>query len=132
MKILPMVVWTDFRMSSMRELTFLSHAPADVFPYLGRRRGRTEVLHALSEVHKKLEVLTFWPITTVVEGNQAALTVVVRIKERTTNRSATFLAAHSCDFVMAASWTIERSSIRWMPSARCCAIVRHIQWRCEK
>jgi ketosteroid isomerase-like protein len=43
-------------------------------------------------------VLTFWPITTVVEGNQAALTVVVRIKERATNRSATFLAAHFLRF----------------------------------
>jgi ketosteroid isomerase-like protein len=79
-------------------IDFLSHAPADVFPYLGRRRGRKEVLQALSEVHKKLEVLTFWPITTVVEGNQAALTIVVRIKERATNRSATFLAAHFLRF----------------------------------
>src|ERR1700761_5523601 len=80
------------------KIDFLSHAPVDVFPYLGRRRGRSEVLEALSDVHKKLEILSFWPITTVVEGNQAALTVVINIKERSTGRRVTFLAAHFLRF----------------------------------
>src|SRR6476469_10636357 len=80
------------------KIDFISHAPADVFPYLGRRRGRAEVLQALSEVHRKLEVLSFLPITTLVDGNQAAVTVVVRVKERTTGKSATFLGAHFLRF----------------------------------
>ena len=80
------------------KIDFLSHAPADVFPYLGRRRGRVEVLHALSQVHKMLEILSFWPITTVVNGDQAALTVVVHVKDRISDKTASFLAAHFLRF----------------------------------
>ena len=81
-----------------KNIDFLSHAPPDVFPYLGRRLGREEVLQAVTEVHKMLEVKTFWPITTVVDGDQAALTVVVEVKDRATERVATFLAAHFLRF----------------------------------
>jgi len=80
------------------KVDFLSHAPSDVFPYLGRRRGRAEVLEALSEVHKKLEVVCFWPLTTVVDNNQAALTVVVKVTDRATKRTANFLGAHFLRF----------------------------------
>ena len=79
------------------KIDFLSHAPIDIFPYLGRRRGRTEVLEALAEVHRHLEVLS-WPITTVVDDDQAALTVVVNIKQRASGKAATFLAAHFLRF----------------------------------
>src|ERR1044072_7632403 len=77
---------------------FLSHAPSDIFPYLGRRRGRADVLQALSEVHKKLEVVCFWPMTTVVDNNHAALTVVVKVTDRVTKRTANFLGAHFLRF----------------------------------
>ena len=80
------------------KVDFLSHAPSDVFPYLGRRSGRAEVLEALSEVHKKLEVVCFWPLTTVVDNNQAALTVVVKVTDRATKRTASFLGAHVLRF----------------------------------
>ena len=80
------------------KVDFLSHAPSDVFPYLGRRRGRAEVLEALSEVHKRLEVVRFWPMTTVVDNEQAALTVVVKVKDRVTGRTANFLGAHFLRF----------------------------------
>jgi len=80
------------------KIDFLSHAPIDIFPYLGRRRGRTEVLEALAEVHRHLEVLSFWPITTVVDDEQAALTVVVNIKQRASGKASTFLAARFLRF----------------------------------
>ena len=80
------------------KIDFISHAPIDVFPYLGRRRGRVEVLEALAEVHDKLEVLSFWPLTTVVDGDQAALTVLINVKDRTTGKTANFLAAHFLRF----------------------------------
>ena len=99
-------VYEDFLLARLDRLSevldknvdFLSHAPPDVFPYLGRRRGREEVLQAVSEVHQKLEVKTFWPITTLVDGDQAALTVVVHVKDRVTGRVANFLAAHFLRF----------------------------------
>jgi ketosteroid isomerase-like protein len=80
------------------KIDFISHAPPDVFPYLGRRRGRAEVIQALSEVHKRLEVLSFWPITTVVDDDHAALTVVITVRDRATQNSASFLAAHFLRF----------------------------------
>ena len=79
-------------------IDFLSHAPSEIFPFLGRRRGREDVLRAVSEVHERLEVLSFWPITTVVDDDQGALTVVVNIKDRATDKRATFLAAHFLRF----------------------------------
>lgn len=79
-------------------IDFISHAPADVFPYLGRRRGRTEVLSALSEVHEKLDIQAFFPLTTVVDEDQAAVTLVIKVKDRFTGRSANFLAAHFLRF----------------------------------
>ena len=81
-----------------QKIDFLSHAPADVFPYLGRRRGRTDVLQAFSEVHKKLEIISFWPMTTIVNDDRAALTVVVKVKDRASGRSANYLAAHFMRF----------------------------------
>src|SRR6185503_16092901 len=80
------------------QVDFLSHAPSDIFPYLGRRRGRAEVLEALLTVHQKLEVLSFWPMTTVVENDQAAQTVVIKVKDRVTARTANFLGAHFLRF----------------------------------
>src|SRR4051812_3640150 len=80
------------------EIDFLSHAPADIFPYLGKCRGREEVIRALSMVHERLEVITFWPITVLIDGNNAALTVVISVKERSSGRSAYFLAAHFLRF----------------------------------
>src|SRR5688572_858611 len=72
------------------QIDFLSYAPADVFPYLGRCRGREEVINALSKVHERLEINTFWPITVLLDGNNAALTVVISVKERSSARSAYF------------------------------------------
>jgi len=72
------------------KIDFISHAPLDVFPYLGRRRGRADVLKALAEVHNNTEILSFWPITTVVDDDQAALTVVVNIKQRASGKNCNF------------------------------------------
>ncbi|MDA9546146.1 hypothetical protein ACM43_17285 [Bradyrhizobium sp. CCBAU 45321] len=80
------------------QIDFLSHAPPDLFPYLGRRRGRADVLRAFAEVHEKLEVLSFWPMTIVVNDDRAALSVIIKVKDRATARSAHYLAAHFLRF----------------------------------
>src|SRR5690349_22359504 len=77
---------------------FLSHAPPELFPYLGRRRGRADVIDALTEMHRMLEVLSFWPLTVLLEGNKVALTVSINVRERSTGRSASFLGAHFLRF----------------------------------
>ena len=80
------------------EIDFISYAPPDVFPYLGRQRGRESVLSAFSAVHKKLEIIAFRPMTTVIDGDQAALTVIMKLLDRGTNRSAIYLASHFLKF----------------------------------
>lgn len=77
---------------------FISNAPTDYFPYLGRRQGRAEVLKAFAELHEKLEIVSFCPLTVLVDHNDAALTVFMRIKDRTTGQFATFMAAHFLQF----------------------------------
>jgi ketosteroid isomerase-like protein len=49
-------------------------------------------------VHEKLEILSFWPLTTVVNDDRAALSVIVKVKDRATERSADYLAAHFLRF----------------------------------
>jgi len=81
-----------------KDIDFLSHAPADIFPYLGRRRGWEEVSNAILLLHEDLEVLYFWPLSILVDRNNAALTVFVSIRQRSTNKQADFLAAHFLRF----------------------------------
>ena len=77
---------------------FLSHAPTEVFPYLGRRRGRADVMSAISEMHQRLEIIALLPLTIMVEGNKSALTVFMHVKDRSTGNTAKFLAAHFLRF----------------------------------
>jgi uncharacterized protein len=81
-----------------QNVDFISHAPIDVFPYLGRRRGRAAVLKALSDLHQQIEVLSFLPVTTLIDGEAAALTVFVHVRDRSSGRLANFLAAHFLRF----------------------------------
>jgi ketosteroid isomerase-like protein len=79
-------------------IDFISHAPTEVFPYLGRRQGRAQVLEALMELHRELEFLSLLPVTTVFDDHSAALTVVIQVRRRSTGRLANFLAAHFMRF----------------------------------
>jgi SnoaL-like domain len=81
-----------------KDIDFLSHAPSDVFPYLGRRRGWVEVSKAISQIHEHLEVIYFWPLSILLDRNNAALTVFVSIKKRSNGNQANFLAAHFFKF----------------------------------
>jgi ketosteroid isomerase-like protein len=77
---------------------FLSHAPAEVFPFLGRHRGRAEVIAALSEMHRSVEIFSFRPLTVLIDGNKAALSVFINLRDRSTGKTAAFLAAHFLRF----------------------------------
>src|SRR3954453_10292809 len=65
-----------------KDVDFLSHAPDDIFPYLGRRKGWVEVSKAISQTHEHLEVLYFWPLSILVDRNYAALTIFISIRQR--------------------------------------------------
>src|SRR3954452_5859286 len=81
-----------------KDVDFLSHAPTDIFPYLGRRRGWAEVSKAISQIHEHLEIIYFWPLSVLIDRNNAALTVFVSIRQRSSGKQADFLAAHFVKF----------------------------------
>ena len=77
---------------------FRSNAPIQVFPYLGNRKGRAEVMKALWAVHGQFESVTFLPIQMVVEAETAAVIVSITITQRTTKRVIRLSAAHFLRF----------------------------------
>jgi len=79
-------------------IDFISHAPAELFPYLGHRRGWGEVASAISKVHEQVEVLEFWPLTVLVEDDKAALTVFIQFKRRSDSAKVACLGAHFLRF----------------------------------
>jgi ketosteroid isomerase-like protein len=68
------------------DVDFVSYAPVDVFPFLGRRRGRTEVAETMRAARKHYELLTYQPISVVASEDDAAAIVLVRLKQRATGR----------------------------------------------
>lgn len=83
-------------------IDFIRHAPTEVFPHPGRRRGRAKALEAMSALHEELEVLSFLPISTLIDGNSAALTVLGRSGIVRAGVSPIFSPSISCVFARAA------------------------------
>jgi hypothetical protein len=65
---------------------FISNAPIEVFPYLGHRVGRAEVIKALSAVHREFEAIEYFPLRIVVEDQSAGLIISIRLTQRSTSR----------------------------------------------
>jgi ketosteroid isomerase-like protein len=69
-------------------VTMTSHAPVDIFPYLGRKQGKTAVA--------AFEYLTYQPVFMVTEDADAAVIVLARLRQRTTSRTIQLFIA---DFI---------------------------------
>jgi ketosteroid isomerase-like protein len=80
------------------DIDFTTNAPAEVFSYLGRRRGRAEVKEMLRAVHNEFESMTFLPLSLVIEGEAASALVSVQGTQRATGASIQFFAAHFIRF----------------------------------
>jgi ketosteroid isomerase-like protein len=79
-------------------IDFVSNAPTDVFPYLGRRIGKAEVTAALRTVHDEFSSLTFAPIWIVTDDETAGVLLSVSATRRANSRAARFFAAHFLRF----------------------------------
>ena len=79
-------------------IDFLSNAPIDVFPYLGRRIGKAEVIAAMRTVHEEFSALTFAPIWIVTDAETAGVMLSVTATRRSSGRLARFFAAHFLRF----------------------------------
>jgi ketosteroid isomerase-like protein len=77
---------------------FITNAPSEVFPYLGRRMGRAEVIKALRSVHNEFEALSFLPIWMVTERDTAGVILSIHATQKATGRIIRFFAAHFLRF----------------------------------
>jgi len=77
---------------------FVTNAPPNVFPYLGRRVGRAAIVKTLSAVHDEFEFLSFLPIWIVLEDDTAGAILSIHATQRTTKRILRFFAAHFLRF----------------------------------
>ena len=81
------------------DVEFISSSPLEVFPFLGHHRGKAAMAEVLRAGYEEFEFLTYEPILTVCEGEEAAaLIVFTRFIRRRTGRSISTTIAHFLRF----------------------------------
>jgi ketosteroid isomerase-like protein len=68
------------------DIDFISYAPIEFFPCLGKQQGKAAVVESLKTVHAHFEILTYQPILLVVQDEEAAVTIMARMKQKATGR----------------------------------------------
>jgi ketosteroid isomerase-like protein len=68
------------------DVDFISYAPVEIFPCLGKQQGRGAVLSSLKAIHGHFAFLAYDPIFLLVQDEDAALNVMARLKQRATGR----------------------------------------------
>jgi uncharacterized protein len=77
----------DFVLNSIDDdIDFVSYAPTDIFPYLGHHRGKAGFAEVMRTAHATFEFLAYEPVFLVVEGNDAAAMISMRLRQRSTGR----------------------------------------------
>ena len=66
---------------------FISYLPVEVFPHLGHRPGKQAISETLHAVHAQFEFLSYQPSIIIVEGEDAAAIIEMRLKQRATGRT---------------------------------------------
>jgi ketosteroid isomerase-like protein len=85
----------DFVLNSYDDdAELISYAPIEVFPYLGRQRGKAAIAETMKRVHATFEILSYQPIFMVVEKDNAGTIVMARLRQRSTDRIIQLLVAH--------------------------------------
>ena len=77
---------------------FISNAPVDVFPYLGHRVGKVQVMKALEAVHDEFSTVEYLPLKIMIDGQSAGVIVSIRLTQRTTRRLIRVFSAHFLQF----------------------------------
>ena len=68
------------------DVDWLVQGPIDVFPFLGQRHGRAEVLEGYRDIARKLEVTGYTLETLLVDGNRSAALIRIGAIVRATGR----------------------------------------------
>jgi ketosteroid isomerase-like protein len=78
---------------------FMSNAPREVFPYLGRLLGRAAVMQGLAAVHQEFDSIAFVPLRIIIDDDQSAgIIVSIQFRQRATGRMIRLFAAHFLRF----------------------------------
>ena len=78
---------------------FMSNAPREVFPYLGRLLGRAAVMRGLAAVHQEFDSVRFVPLRIIIDDDQSAGVIVsIELRQRATARIIRLFAAHFLRF----------------------------------
>jgi len=80
------------------KIDFISNAPIEVFPYLGHRVGRAQVMKGLRAVHDEFSSIEYVPVKIVIDDQSAGVIVSIRLTQRTTGRVIRLFAAHFLQF----------------------------------
>jgi len=76
---------------------FMSNAPREVFPYLGRLLGRAAVMKGLAAVHEEFDSVRFVPLR-IDDDQSAGVIVSIELRQRATARIIRLFAAHFLRF----------------------------------
>jgi uncharacterized protein len=68
------------------DVDFISYAPVEIFPCLGKQQGRDAVLSSLKTIHDHFVFLAYDPIFLLVQDEDAAVNVMARLKHRASGR----------------------------------------------
>lgn len=77
---------------------FISYAPVEVFPCLGKKHGKTEVMTSMKFVHDNFIYLDYHPIFVVVQDDAAAVIIMARAQQRATGRIIQLFLAQFLQF----------------------------------
>jgi ketosteroid isomerase-like protein len=89
----------DFVLNSFDDKAeFISYAPIELFPYLGRQHGKAAIAETMKKIHEKYELLSYQPISLLVEKDDAGVIVMVRLRQRGSGRVIQLLLAHFIRF----------------------------------
>ncbi len=81
------------------DIEFISYSPLEVFPFLGHHRGKAAMAEVLRAGYEQFEFITYEPVFTVCEGEDAAAVIVfARFTHHRTGRSISTMIAHFLRF----------------------------------
>ena len=72
------------------DIDWVIHGPVQIFPFIGPRRGKAQVLEALTQIAKEYALERYEPQIIIVEGDRAAVLSNVAFVQRATRRTLSF------------------------------------------
>jgi uncharacterized protein len=89
----------DFVLNAIDDdVEFISYSPVEIFPFLGHHRGKAAMAEVLKSGYAQFEFITYQPVFTVCEGEEAAVIIFARFVQRRTGRSISTMIAHFLRF----------------------------------